>query len=90
MYGGYTGLGNAAKVMRRLTRLADRMYRLPRKRRARAKGREKPVGPKLVRGRGRPRNRQLSRLVGLVLYLVLAASLTIVLFKYFVAPFVAG
>lgn len=90
MAGGMYGLPNVARTMRRLTRLADHMYRLPRKRRVHSKGATKPVGPRLVRGRGRPRNRPLSRLGGLVFYLVLAAGLTIVLFKYFVAPFVAG
>lgn len=90
MAGGMYGAPNVAKAMRRLTRLADDMYRRPRKRRVRARGPQEPVGPQLVRGRGRPRSRLLSRLGGLVLYLALAAGLTIVAFKYFVAPFLGG
>jgi hypothetical protein len=83
------GMYGAVNVVKRVTRLADRLYRLPRKRRLRA-GSRKPVGPRLVRGRGRPRSRLGSRLGGLVVYLVLAAGLTVFLFKYFVVPFLAG
>ncbi len=83
-------MGGAIRIVRRVTRMADRLHRLPKKRRPPPGRDEHPVGPKLVRGRGRPRDRQLSRLGALVLYLVLAAGLTVVLFKYFVAPFVAG
>jgi hypothetical protein len=81
------GMYGVARMVRRVTRLADKMYRLPRKRRRRAGSREKPVGPRLVRGRGRPRSRLGSRLGGLVVYLVLAAGLTVFLFKYLVTPF---
>jgi hypothetical protein len=70
--------------------MADRLFRLPEKRRPRRCGREKPAGPKLVRGRGRPRHRPLHRLGALVVYLVLAAGLTIVVFRYLVVPFLAG
>jgi len=82
------GVSNHYGVFRRLTRLANDMYRLPRKRRPRPGRCQKPVGPRLVRGRGRPRRRTLSRLGAALVYLILAASLTIVVFKYFVAPFV--
>lgn len=84
------GMYGAVNVVRRVTRLADKLYRLPSRKRRRPGRGEKPVGPKLVRGRGRARDRTLSNLGALFLYLVLAAGLTIVLFKYFVAPFVGG
>ena len=80
----------AVNVAKRVTRLADRLYRLPRKRRVRGGGRETPIGPRLVRGRGRVRRRTASRLGAALVYLVLAAGLTVVVFKYLVAPFVAG
>lgn len=84
------GMYGVARTVQRVTRLADRMFRLPHKQRRRPGSREKPVGPRLVRGRGRPRSRLGSRLGALVVYLVLAAGLTIFLFKYFVVPFLAG
>jgi len=84
------GFQGSVNLVRRVTQLADRLYRLPRKRRPRPGTREKPVGPRLVRGRGLARRRTHSRLGGVMVYLVLAAGLTIILFKHFVAPFVAG
>ncbi|MHC4137561.1 MAG: hypothetical protein ACYTDU_06560 [Planctomycetota bacterium] len=83
------GAPNLSKLVRRLTRLANDMYRLPRKRRPRPGISEEPVGPRLVRGRGLARRRTLSRLGAALVYLVLAAGLTVVVFKYFVAPIVA-
>jgi len=79
----------AVNVVRRVTRLADRLYRLPRRQRPRAGTGDKPVGPRLVRGRGRARRRTRDRLGAAFVYLALAAGLTIILFKYVVAPFVA-
>jgi hypothetical protein len=79
----------AARIVQRVTRMADRLYRLPKKRRLPPGKGEKPAGPKLVRGRGLARRRPRSRLGSIVVYLVLAAGVTILLFKYFVAPFVA-
>jgi len=84
------GFGGGVNLVRRVTRLADRLYRLPKKQRARPGKRDKPVGPRLVRGRGLARRRTRSRLGEAIVYLVLAAGLTIILFKYFVAPFLAS
>lgn len=81
---------NYSRAVRRVTNLADRMYRLPSKRRPRAGARERPAGPRLVRGRGLARRRKRARLGPVLVYLGIAAGLTIILFKYLVAPFVAG
>ena len=64
-----------------ITRLAGRINRLPRRRRATRTDR-RPVGPKLVVGRGAPRRRDhLTGVFSLILYIALAAGLILVLLK---------
>ena len=73
---------------RRIQRLADRINaRTPRtKRRIPKAGR--PVGPKLVRGRGYARRRRAS--VWLLVFVLLTGAFVLAFFHDYVLPLVAG
>jgi len=77
------GLGGL-KRLKNIGRTAERINQRRRIRLLPASSR--PFGPKLVRGRGRPRRDPPTTYVWLAFYLALAAALTIVIFKHFVAP----
>jgi len=78
MFGGFPGR------IRRIERALERMN--PRRRIRLKPAASHAVGPKLVRGRGHRRRATLVTFIWFAFYLALAATLTIVLFKHFVAP----
>jgi len=65
--------------LRRIARTANRINRLRPKKRRRARD-ERPAGPKLVKGRGRPRAR--SPLLTALVYLLVAAAVVLFLLRY--------
>ena len=69
--------------VRRIERTSDWINRAPRKRKQPKRGR--PVGPRLVRGRGLARRRfDWRRPLSLIVYLLLAAGLTLLIFRTYV------
>ncbi len=73
-----------------LRRELDRINRRTRKKRRPPSVPRAPIGPRLVRGRGRRRRRVLWNVAQVALYLTLSTALTIFLFKYYVVPTLPG
>jgi len=73
-----------------LRRELDRINRRARKKRRPPSVSRAPIGPTLVRGRGRRRRRVLRNIAQVTLYLTLATALAIFLFKYYVVPVLPG
>ena len=73
---------------RRIQRASRRVNARLREKRKRRKGSGRPVGPRLVRGRGLRLRRPKSGIETLV-YLLVAAGLTIIAFKYIVTPLIS-
>jgi len=73
---------------KRIERVADRINRLDRRKRKCPKP-GKPIGPKLVKGRGRSRLRPADA-IGKLVSMLVAAALTVAVFKYVVVPFLMG
>jgi hypothetical protein len=83
------GTGGVLSRLRRIQRdLKWANRRRKRKRRAIPED-ERPCGPKLVRGRGLARRRTEFWGLKALIYLLLAAVGTILLFKYLVVPFLS-
>ena len=75
---------------RTLKRELDRINRRTRKKRRPPSVPRAPIGPRLVRGRGRRRPRVLWNVAQATLYVTLATALTIFMFKYYVVPTLPG
>ena len=73
---------------RRIERLSRRVNARPRKKRKRPKGSGRLVGPKLVKGRGMRLRRPKSG-IDIMVYLLVAAGLTIAVFKYILVPIIS-
>lgn len=75
---------------RALKRDVDRMSDPVRTRRKRAAHDNRPIGPRLVRGRGLARRRRGAGIARMVVYVLIAAALIILLSKTVLLPFLVG
>ncbi len=73
-----------------LKRELDRINRRTRKKRRPPSVPRAPIGPRLVRGRGRRRRRGLWNVAQVTLYVTLATALAIFMFKYYVMSVLPG
>ena len=79
------GVGGGTRWVRNIERLAERINKRSRAKRKRPKGSGKPVGPKLIRGRGLLRRRPKNR-IEILVYLLVAAGLSILIGRYILLP----
>ena len=81
---------NFGNRVRAFIRAVDRMNQKPaRTRRPRRAGPERPIGPRLVRGRGLARRRRGRGLARAAVSLLVAAALSLMLWKWVLLPFLA-
>jgi hypothetical protein len=73
--------------IRAIGREAERINRKPSRTRRRHARAGKPIGPRLVRGRGLARRRPGRGLARVVVHLVVAAALSLMLWKWVLLPF---
>jgi hypothetical protein len=84
------GTGGVLGRFRRIQRDLKWANRRRRKSRRRIPDDEKPCGPKLVRGRGWARRRREAWGLKVLIYLLLSAAGTQLLFKFIVVPFLSA
>ena len=78
-------------IQRRIREIERASPSLPKRKKKRRLGAERPCGPKLVRGRGLKRRRaDLWAPVRAVAYLALAAGLGIIVVRLWIVPFLNG